>query len=66
MIQTTNKPTKVTRKTAIAIDHILTNHVDVKFQTVIFKTDISGYLPVCITITSKGNFFPNKQNKTKG
>ena len=66
MIQTINKPTKVTRKTAIAIDHILTNHVDVKFQTVIFKTDISGYLPVCIIISSKGNFFSNKENKTKG
>ena len=40
MIPTINKPTRVTRKTATAIDHILTiSFVDTVFKTVIFKSD---------------------------
>ena len=41
MIPVINKPTRVTRKTAAAIDHILTNQfINVNFKTGIFKTDI--------------------------
>ena len=35
-----NKPARVTRKTATAIDHILTNQfININFKTAIFKTD---------------------------
>ena len=44
VIPTINKPTRVTRKTATAIDHILTNSfVDRVFKTVIFKSNISDH-----------------------
>ena len=53
MIPTINKPTRVTRKTAIAFDHILTNQfIHVAFKTAFFKTDISDHFPVCIIISS--------------
>ena len=58
MIPTINKPT---RKTATAIDHILTNHfVNVNFKTTIFKTDISDHFPVSIIISSKKKPVENK------
>ena len=44
MIQTINKLTRLTRKTATAIDYILTNQfINVAFKTAIFKTDISDH-----------------------
>ena len=53
MIPTINKPTRVTRKTATAIDHILTNcFVDRTFKTAIFKSDISDHFPICFIIPS--------------
>ena len=40
MIPIINKPARVTRKTATAIDHILTNQfININFKTAIFKTD---------------------------
>ena len=46
MIPTRNKPTRVTRKTATAIDHILTNcFIDRTFKIAIFKSDISDHFP---------------------
>ena len=51
LIPTINKPTRVTMKTATAIDHILTNSfVDTDFKSVIFKTDISAHFPVCFLL----------------
>ena len=53
MIPTINKPTRVTRKTATAIDHILTNcFIDGTFKTAIFKSDISDHFPICFIIPS--------------
>ena len=53
MIPTINKPTRVTRKTATAIDHILTNcFIDRTFKTSIFKSDISDHFPICFIIPS--------------
>ena len=61
MIPTINKPTRVTRKTATAIDHILTNQfINVAFKTAIFKTDISDHFPVCIIISSTEKLVENK------
>ena len=61
MVPTINKPTKVTRKTATAINHILTNHfIDVNFKTAIFKTDISDHFPVSIIISLKEILVENK------
>ena len=40
MIPIINKPARVTRKTATATDHILTNQfININFKTAIFKTD---------------------------
>ena len=61
MVPTINKPTKVTRKTATAINHILTNHfIDVNFKTAIFKTDIPDHFPVSIIISLKEILVENK------
>ena len=53
MIPTINKPTRVTRKTTTAIDHILTNSfTDTVFKTAIFKSNISDHFPICFMIPS--------------
>ena len=49
MIQIINKPTRVsaTRKSASAIDHIVTNSfAESNFKTAIFKSNISDHFPI--------------------
>ena len=47
LISTINKTTRVTKNTATAIDHIITNSViNAEFKTGIIKTDISNHLPI--------------------
>ena len=47
MIPTINKPTRVTRQTVSAIDHIITNSkMHTGFQSKIIKTDISDHFPI--------------------
>ena len=61
MIPAINKPTRVTRKTATAIDHILTNSLfDTFFKTVIFKSDISDHFPIWFL---SQNSLPKQNNK---
>ena len=46
LIPTINKPTRFTRNTATAIDHIITNSViNADFKTDIIKTDIPDHFP---------------------
>ena len=57
MIPTINIPTRVTRKTAAAIDYILTNSFcDAVFKTAIYKCDVSDHFPIFFIISS-----PSKQ-----
>ena len=54
MIPTINKPTRVTRKTATAIDHILTNRfIDTTIKTGIIKSDVSDHFPISLFIPSE-------------
>ena len=47
MIPTINKPTRVTRNTLSAIDHIITNSImHTGFKSGIIKTDISDHFPI--------------------
>ena len=63
MIPTINKPTRVTRKTTTAIDHILTNSfTDTVFKTAIFKSDISDHFPICFIIPSSMKQTNNTKN----
>ena len=49
MIPTIHKPTRVTKKTATAIDHIITNSfVQNTFKTAIIKSDVLDHSPNCI------------------
>ena len=49
LIPTINKSTRVTMKTATAIDNILANSfVDTNFKSAIFKTGISDHFPICL------------------
>ena len=42
-----NKPTRVTNKTATAIDHILTNtYTETILKTAILKCDVSDHFPI--------------------
>ena len=50
MILTITKPTQVTRKTATAIDHIVTNSF---IDTTIIKSDVSDQFPICLFIPSE-------------
>ena len=47
-----NKPTRVTKKTATAIDHIITNcFVDTNFKTSIYKSGISDQFPISVFLS---------------
>ena len=60
MIPTINKATRVTKKTATAIDHIITNSfVENTFKTAIIKTDVSDHFPICIFFPSTNLFTKN-------
>ena len=50
VIPTINKPTRVTRNTAIAIDHIITNTVisDIQLRSDIIKADISDHFQLSL------------------
>ena len=52
MIHLTNKPTRVTRHSANAIDHIITNSVTGHndFKSAIIKTDLSDHFPIVFAI----------------
>ena len=52
MIPLTNKPTRVTKHSANAIDHIITNSVigHNDFKSAIIKTDLSDHFPIVFTI----------------
>ena len=57
MIPTINKPTRVTRQTATAIDHILTNlFVNFDFKTAIFKSYISDHFPISFFLPMANEF----------
>ena len=61
MIPSINKPTRVTRKIATAIDHILTNQfINVAFKTAIFETNVSDHFLVCIMLSSAEKLVENK------
>mgnify|MGYP001795064481 FL=1 len=60
MIPIINKPTRVTRTTATAIDHIVTNcFANTNFKTAIFKSDISDHFPIGVF------FITNKRRQKK-
>ena len=52
MIPLTNKPTRVTKYSANAIDHIITNSVigHNDFKSAIIKTDLSDHFPIVFAI----------------
>ena len=53
MIPITNKPARVTNKTAKTIDHILTNScTETIFKTAILKCEVSDHFPICLIISS--------------
>ena len=57
MIPTINKPTRVTRQSATAIDHILTNcFVNFDFKTTIFKSDTSDHFPISFFLPMTNEF----------
>ena len=54
MIPTVNKPTRVTGKTATAIDYILTNSfIDTTIKTGIINSDVSDHFPICLLFPQK-------------
>ena len=55
MIPTINKPTRVTRHTATAIDHVFTNTImdNIEIKTAIVKTDISYHFPIIFVTKNK-------------
>ena len=60
MISTLNKPTRVTKKTATAIYHIITNSfVENTFKTAIIKSDVSDHFSICIFVPSTILFTKN-------
>ena len=54
MIPTINKPTRVTRKAATAIDHIILNTVTtgIQHRSGIIKTDISDHFPIAFVLNT--------------
>ena len=53
MIPIIIKPTRFTNKTAIAIDHILTDsYTETIFKTAILKSDVSNHFLICFIVPS--------------
>ena len=51
MIPAINKPTRVGKNSATAIDHIIANCiVDCQFETAIIKTDVTDHFPIAIAL----------------
>ena len=62
MIPTIDKHARVRKKTAKAMDHILTNYFAVAvFKTAIFKNNISDHFPICFLVPSPST---QRENKT--
>ena len=60
MIRTINTPTRVTKKTATAIDHFITNGFpENTLKTAIIKSDVSDHFRICIFIPSTNLFAKN-------
>ena len=55
MIPTINKPTRVARHTATAIDHVYTNTImdNIEIKTASVKTDVSDHFPIIFATKSK-------------
>ena len=67
LIPVINKPTRITKKSATAIDHIMTNtFVDADITTGIIKTDISDHFPIFLISKTQGiNIYPQKSSILK-
>ena len=54
MMPTINKPTRVTKHTATAIDNIITNCIiNSDFKSAIVKTDLSDHFPIMMNMSNK-------------
>ena len=57
MIPLINKPTRITRQSATAIDDILTNcFINFDFKTAIFKSGISDHFPISFFLPTTNEF----------
>ena len=55
LIPTINKPTRVGKNSATAIDHIITDYVLIcDFKTAILKTDLTDHFPIVIALKNYG------------
>ena len=60
LIPTINKPTRVGKNSATAIDHIITDYVlTCDFKTAILKTDLTDHFPIVIALK---NYGPSQQH----
>ena len=60
LIPTINKPTRVGKNSATAIDHIITDYVlTCDFKTAILKTDLTDHFPIVIALKNHG---PSQQH----
>ena len=63
MIRTINKPTRVTRNTATAIDHFISNTVvDTQFKSGIIQTDVSDHFPIIFALQTNENMVKKIMN----
>ena len=63
-IPTINKPTRVLKNSATAIDHIITDYVlTCDFKTAILKIDLADHFPIIITL--KNDSSSQQHSKTK-
>ena len=66
LIPTINKPTRVRKNSATAIDHILTDCVlTCDFKTAILKTDLTDYFPIVIVLKNVGSSHQYSRTKHK-
>ena len=60
MISTINKPTRVTRNSATALDHIIANNAisGIQHRSGIIKTDNSDHFPIVFVLNTCGKRKP--------
>ena len=66
LIPTINKPTRVGKKSATAIDHIITDYVlTCAFKTAILKGDLTDHFPLVIALKNDGPSYQHSKTKHK-
>ena len=60
-IPTINKPKKIGKNSATAMDHTIANCIDCQFKAAILKTDVTDRFPIAMALKADQSFHQNQK-----